>query len=271
MALMNGARLGIISQSTGISEAAYREAFAYAKERRQFGKPIIEFSPVYEMLTNIRAKTDASRAVLYETARFVDIYKTLEDIAKERQLTPEERQEMKKYSRLADAYTPLGKGMASEFANQNTYDCIQIHGGSGYMKDYACERLYRDARITNIYEGTTQLQVIAAIRYVTTGTYMSQISEYEQFNYKNELLPLKEKLVEMAKKYAELVNLVVETKKQEFLDFHARRLVESAAHCVFGHLLLRDANADDRYLTSAQTYITYGAAEIAKIEKFIRG
>ncbi|MDR3328327.1 MAG: acyl-CoA dehydrogenase family protein [Prevotellaceae bacterium] len=270
MALMNGARLGIIAQSTGLSEAAHREAIAYARERKQFGKAIIEFPPVYEMLSLIRAKADASRAILYETARFVDIYKALEDISRERQLTPEERQEMKKFSKLADAYTPLGKGMASEFANQNTYDCIQIHGGSGYMKDYTCERLYRDARITNIYEGTTQLQVIAAIRHATTGTYLNQIREYEEFNYKPELQHLKEKLVAMAAKYEELVNLTVEAKNQELLDFHARRLVESVAHCVFGHLLLRDANAGEHCLTSAEVYISYGEAEINKIYACIK-
>ena len=171
MALMNCARLGIASQSVGISEAAYREAVAYANDRKQFGKAIIEFPAVAEMIANIKAKLDASRALLYETARFVDMTKILEDIGRERTLTPEERAEMKHYSRLATAYTPLTKGMGSEFCNQNAYDCIQVHGGSGFMKDYACERIYRDARITSIYEGTTELQVVAAIGNVTKGVY----------------------------------------------------------------------------------------------------
>ena len=169
MALMNGARLGIAAQSVGLSQAAYNEALAYAKDRKQFGKAIIEFPAVAEILSLMKAKLDASRSLLYETARFVDVYKALDDIAKERKLTPEERAEQKTFAKLADAFTPLGKGMGSEFANQNAYDCIQIHGGSGFMKDYACERIYRDSRITSIYEGTTQLQVVAAIRYVTTG------------------------------------------------------------------------------------------------------
>ena len=168
MALMNGARLGIAAQSVGISEICYREALAYAKDRRQFGKAIIEFPAVQELIAVIKAKLDASRSLLYETSRFVDVYKAYEDIAKERSLTPEERQEMKLYSKLADACTPMVKGMSSEYCNQNAYDCIQVHGGSGFMKDYACERVYRDARITSIYEGTTQLQVDAAIRHVTT-------------------------------------------------------------------------------------------------------
>ena len=269
MSLMNGARLGIIAQSTGLSEAAYREAYAYALERRQFGKAIIEFPPVYEMLSLIRAKADASRAMLYETARFVDIYKALEDIARERQLTPEERQEMKKYSKLSDAFTPMGKGMASEFANQNTYDCIQIHGGSGYMKDYACERLARDARITNIYEGTTQLQVIAAIRHVTTGTYLTQIRTYEQEIYCECLNPLKQRLIAMTNVYEELAGKVAEAKNTDLLDFMARRLVEAASHCVFGYLLLRDATIDEQYKTSAEVYVRYGEAEIAKIKAYI--
>lgn len=157
---MNGARLGIAAQSVGLSQAAYNEALAYAKDRKQFGKAIIEFPAVVEILSLMKAKLDASRSLLYETARFVDVYKALDDIAKERKLTPEERAEQKTFAKLADAFTPLGKGMGSEFANQNAYDCIQIHGGSGFMKDYACERIYRDSRITSIYEGTTQLQVV---------------------------------------------------------------------------------------------------------------
>ncbi len=269
MALMNGARLGIMSQAVGISEAACREGLAYARERKQFGKAIIEFPAVYEMLALMRAKADASRSMLYETARFVDIYKALDDISKERKLTAEERTEMKHYGKLADAFTPMGKGMTTEFANQNAYDAIQIHGGSGFMKDYACERLYRDARITNIYEGTTQLQVVAAIRHVTTGTYLSRIREYEAMSYKPELEYLRKKLVEMTDIYEKLVTRVTETKDNEYIDFHARRLVETASHCVFGYLLLQDANVNDSFRRSAEVYINYGQAEVAKIKGFI--
>ncbi|MDL2277260.1 acyl-CoA dehydrogenase family protein [Parabacteroides sp. OttesenSCG-928-G07] len=269
MALMNGARLGIMAQSVGLSEAAYHEGYAYALERKQFGKAIIEFPAVYEMIALMRAKADASRAMLYETARFVDVYKALEDISRERKLEPEERAELKKYSKLADAFTPMGKGMTSEYANQNTYDAIQIHGGSGFMKDYACERLYRDARITNIYEGTTQLQVVAAIRHVTTGTYLNQIRVYEALEYKPELEGLRQKLIEMTSRYDELVGLVMEPKDNEYLDFHARRLVEAASHCVMGYLLLQDADKDDSFRRSAEVYIMYGEAEINKIYAYI--
>lgn len=269
MALMNGARLGIMAQAVGLSEAAYREGYAYATERRQFGKAIIEFPAIYEMVALMRAKADVSRSMLYETARFVDMYKALDDISKERKLTAEERQEMKKYSKLADAFTPMGKGMTTEFANQNAYDAIQIHGGSGFMKDYACERLYRDARITNIYEGTTQLQVVAAIRHVTTGTYLARIREYEGMEYKPELEDLKNKLIAMTAKYEEIVAKVIDTKDNEYIDFQARRMVEAAAHCVFGYLLLQDANADESYRASAEVYVNYGRAEIDKIYTFV--
>lgn len=269
MALMNGARLGIMAQAVGISEAAYREGLAYAKDRKQFGKAIIEFPAVYEMIALMRAKADASRSMLYETARFVDMYKAMEDVAKERKLTPEERTEYKYYSKLADAFTPMGKGMTTEYANQNAYDAIQIHGGSGFMKDYACERIYRDARITNIYEGTTQLQVVAAIRHVTTGTYLSRIREYEAINYKPELGDLKKKLMAMTETYEKLVAMVLDTKDNEYLDFQARRLVEAGAHCVMGYLLLQDANVDETYRRSAEVYINYGQAEVNKINGYI--
>jgi alkylation response protein AidB-like acyl-CoA dehydrogenase len=271
MALMNGARLGIMAQSVGLCEAAWQEANKYAEERRQFGKAIIEFPAVYEIIALMRAKTDASRAMLYETARFVDVYKALEDISRERKLTPEERQEMKKYSKLADAFTPMGKGMTSEYANQNAFDAIQVHGGSGFMKDYACERLYRDARIMNIYEGTTQLQVVAAIRHVTTGTYLAQIRTYEALTYKPELEDLRQKLIEMTSRYEEMVNLVTELRDAEYLDFQARRLVEAAAHCIMGYLLLQDANTDESYRRSAEVYIGYGQAEVSKLYAYITG
>lgn len=270
MSLMNGARLGIMAQSVGISEAATREAYNYALDRRQFGKAIINFPPVYEMLANMRAKTDASRTLLYETSRFVDIYKSLEDISRLRKLTPEEREEMKYYSRLADAFTPLGKGLSSEYANQNAYDAIQIHGGSGYMKDYKCERLYRDARITNIYEGTTQLQVVAAIRHVTTGTYLQRIKVYESMSVVPELEPLKRTLSEMTQMFEQLTHIVSSQKDEEYLDFHARRLVDSAAHIISGHLLLQDANQNQElFRRSAEVYIHYGQIEVIKNYNFV--
>lgn len=270
MALMNGARLGIAAQSVGLSQAAYNEALAYAKDRKQFGKAIIEFPAVYDILSLMKAKLDASRALLYETARFVDVYKALDDIAKERKLTPEERTEQKTFAKLADAFTPLAKGIGSEFANQNAYDCIQIHGGSGFMKDYACERIYRDARITSIYEGTTQLQVVAAIRYVTTGAYLARIKEYEAMPVAPEFEGLKNRLKDMADKYAMVVNQITESKDQELLDFTARRLVEMAAYTIMGHLVVQDASKNDIFAESAQVFVRYAEAEVEKHINFIR-
>ncbi len=270
MALMNGARLGIAAQSVGVSEAAYREALQYAKERMQFGKAIIRFPAVYEMLSLMKAKLDASRTLLYETARFVDMYKTYQHISEERQLEKDEREEMKTYQRLADIYTPLVKGMASEYSNQLAYDAVQIHGGSGFMKDYPVERIYRDARITSIYEGTTQLQVVAAIRGVTTGAYLNQIRVYEAQKVSPQLEYLKRSLIILTEEYEQAVKKVTSTEDNEFIDFHARRLVEMAGHIIMSYLLLLDSNREESFLKSAKNYITFAKAQVKAHAEFIR-
>ncbi|WP_303332119.1 acyl-CoA dehydrogenase family protein [Paramuribaculum intestinale] len=269
MALMNGARLGIAAQSVGVSERAYREALAYAKDRKQFGKAIIEFPAVAEMLSVMKAKLDASRALLYETARFVDIYKIYEDIAKERSLTADERKEMKHYSKLADACTPLVKGMGSEYCNQNAYDCIQIHGGSGFMKDYACERVYRDARITSIYEGTTQLQVVAAIRHVTTGNYLAMIREYEAQAVREDLQWIKDVLIGLTAQYETAVSAVTAVNDTTYTDFMARRMVEMAGNIIMGYLMLSDANRNEGFSRSAGVYCKLAQSEVARHADFI--
>ena len=243
MSLMNGARLGVGAQSVGISEAAYREAYKYACERRQFGKAIIEFPAVSEML-----------AILYETTRFVDIYKSYGFLAETRKLTPEERQDMKKYQRYADMFTPVLKMMSSEYCNQNAYDAIQVHGGSGYMKEYPVERIYRDARITTIYEGTSQLQTVAAIRYVTTGAYLAKIREYEAEEVAPEYATLKKTLVEMAAQYEQACALV-HGHDNTYIDFHARRLVEMAGHIIMGWLLVIDAQRCADFAKSARVFV----------------
>lgn len=270
MALMNGARLGIAAQSVGLSQAAYNEAIAYANDRKQFGKAIITFPAVYEMLSNIKAKLDAGRALLYQTARYVDIYKALDDIARERKLTPEERAEQKKYAKLADAFTPLAKGMNSEYANQNGYDCIQVHGGSGFMLEYACQRIYRDARITSIYEGTTQLQVVAAIRYVTTGLYSSVINEFEQIEVKPENQAYMDRIKAMAVKFNADIELVKSAENQDVLDICARHLYEEAANIIMSHLLLQNANkAPELFAKSMNVYINLAESEVEKNHNFI--
>ncbi len=270
MALMNGARLGIAAQSVGISESAYRESLAYAKERTQFGKAIIRFPAVYEMITTMKAKLDASRTLLYETARFVDIYKTYMHISEERALDKDERNEMKKYQKLADIYTPLVKGLSSEFCNQLAYDAVQVHGGSGFMKDYPVERIYRDARITSIYEGTTQLQVVAAIRGVTTGGYLAQIREYEAQKITPELEYMRRTLIILTDEYEQAVAKVVDSNDNEFIDFHARRLVEMAGHIVMSYLLVIDSNRDAGFTKSAKVFIKMTKSVVKGHAEFIR-
>ena len=256
MALMNGARLGIAAQSVGISQAAYDEGLAYAKDREQFGKKIIEMAPVYDMLARMKAKLDAGRALLYQCSRYVDVYKALDDIARERSLTPEEKQELKKFTRLADALTPLAKGMNSEYCNQNTYDAIQIHGGSGFMLDYPIQRYYRDARITSIYEGTTQLQVVAAIRYIMNGTYLGIIGDLMQEEVSEELRPLRQKVEAMVRLYEESVNYVKEAQNQEVQDILGRRLYEMTAETLMSILILRNATrCPELFHKSAQVYV----------------
>lgn len=255
MSLMNSARLGIGAQSVGIAEAAYREAVKYAQERIQFGKPIIQFPAVYEMLRIMEVKTKAIRTLLYETARYVDIYKAYNFLAEARKLEPEERQEAKKYQRLADVFTPLLKLVSSEYCNSIAYDALQVHGGAGFMKDFPVERLYRDARITTIYEGTSQLQVVAAIRGVGTSAYLNRIREYEQEKLNPELEYLRRYLQDMTAEYEEMSGFVEAQKDGEYLDFHARRLVEMAGNIIIGYLLLLDTMRDEDHRNVAEIFI----------------
>ena len=266
MSLMNGARLGIAAQSVGLSQAAYNEAIAYARDRKQFGKAIIEFPAVQEMISNIKARLDAGRALLYQTARYVDIYKALEDIARERKLTPEERDEMKKYSRLADAFTPLAKGMNSEYANQNAYDCIQVHGGSGFMLEYACQRIYRDARITSIYEGTTQLQTVAEMEAKSEELRVKNNSNQpDECNSDSSFFTLSSSLKAMAEKFNACVAAVKEAENQELLDLCARHLYEMAADIIMCHLLMQNAaKAPELFGKSLQVYVNLAEAEVEK-------
>ncbi len=269
MALMNSARLGIGAQSVGIAEAAYREALKYANERVQFGKAIIQFPAVYEMLTSMKVRTQAIRTLLYETARYVDIYKNYQFAAESRQLEKEERQESKRYQRLSDIFTPLLKLVSSEYCNQIAYDSLQIHGGAGFMKDFPIERIYRDARITTIYEGTSQLQVVAAIRGVTAGGFLNRIREFEEVKVTPELEYLKKYLIQMTNEYEKVSTWVIEQEDNEFLDFHARRLVEMAGNIVMGYLLLHDSVKKDEFETSAEIFIKRGKSENAQRADYI--
>lgn len=271
MALMNGARLGIAAQSVGVEQEAYNEGLAYAKERAQFGEKIINFPAVYDMLSRMKAKLDAGRSLLYCCARYVDIYKALEDIARDTKLTPEERQEMKKYTRLADAFTPLAKGMNSEYANQNAYDAISIHGGSGFIMEYKCQRLFRDARIFSIYEGTTQLQVVAAIRYITNGTYLSIIKEMLENEVSDDLKPLKERVAKLVELYEAAINKVKEANDQAVHDFLARRLYNMTGDIVMSLLILDDATkAPEIFQKSANVYVRMAEEEVLGHSAYIQ-
>ena len=271
MALMNGARLGIAAQSVGVEQEAYNEGLAYAKERAQFGEKIINFPAVYDMLSRMKAKLDAGRSLLYCCARYVDIYKALEDIARDTKLTPEERQEMKKYTRLADAFTPLAKGMNSEYANQNAYDAISIHGGSGFIMEYKCQRLFRDARIFSIYEGTTQLQVVAAIRYITNGTYLSIIKEMLENEVSDDLKPLKERVAKLVELYEAAINKVKEANDQAVHDFLARRLYNMTGDIVMSLLILDDATkAPEMFEKSANVYVRMAEEEVLGHSAYIQ-
>ena len=271
MALMNGARLGIAAQSVGVEQEAYNEGLAYAKERAQFGEKIITFPAVYDMLSRMKAKLDAGRSLLYCCARYVDIYKALEDIARDTKLTPEERQEMKKYTRLADAFTPLAKGMNSEYANQNAYDAISIHGGSGFIMEYKCQRLFRDARIFSIYEGTTQLQVVAAIRYITNGTYLSIIKEMLENEVSDDLKALKERVAKLVDLYEAAINKVKEANDQAVHDFLARRLYNMTGDIVMSLLILDDATkAPEMFAKSANVYVRMAEEEVLGHSAYIQ-
>lgn len=269
MSLMNGARLGVGAQSVGLSAAAFEEALAYAKDRQQFGKPIIEFPAVQELVSVIKAKLDASRALLYECTRFVDVYKAYEAITQERKLTPEERKDYKLHQKLADGFTPMLKLFSSEFANQNAYDCIQVHGGSGFMKDYACERLYRDARILTIYEGTSQLQTVAAIRHVTTGAYLKRIREYEAMAINPKYIETRQRLIVLTNIFEQVSEEIEALKDQEYLDLIARRLVEMAGYLIMSYLLMIDASRDEQFDKSARIFVNYAEAEFNKHLSFI--
>ncbi|MDO4819988.1 MAG: acyl-CoA dehydrogenase family protein, partial [Prevotella sp.] len=260
MSLMNGARLGIAAQSVGVCQESYNEAVKYAGERKQFDTVIKDFPAVYDMLTRIKAKLDAGRSVLYMTARYVDIYKNLEDISHERKLTTEERQEQKKYSRLADALTPIAKGMTSEYANQCAYDAIQIHGGSGFIMEYKSQRLYRDARIFSIYEGTTQLQVVAALRYITNGTYLDMMREMDNGDF-----------TAIIEKYADAVEMVKTFDSKEVLDFLGRSLYDMTGNILLAQMLADDASrAPELFGKTSRVFMRLAQSEVERCYAFIK-
>ena len=269
MWLMNAARLGIAAQAIGIAEAAYREANKYAEERIQFGVPVKELPPVYEILTEMKISIEASRSLLYETARIVDIKEGLEHMKEQHPERADEiRSDLKNYSRLANLYTPIIKGHATEMANKVAYDAIQIHGGTGFMRDFDVERHYRDARITSIYEGTTQLQVVAAIGGLTSGTITNALDEYESEDFSH-APDLHKALLTARNKFEKALVYIKGIEDTDLVSYHARRMVEMATDLIQSYLLLRDAHHSERKLKIAETFIEKMGTRITMNSEFI--
>ena len=262
MSLMNGARLGVAAQSIGLCEAACREAEAYAASREQFGHPINQFIAVQDLLSQMRARTDGARSLMYETARYVDLAAT-----------------SRPASRIADILTPLVKLNASEFANQCAYDCIQVHGGSGFMKEYTCERLYRDARILSIYEGTSQLQVVAAMKGIANGAYLKQIDSYEARVAKalagdaetvagtpvaelKRCLDVLRKATEAYKRLYELAT--VDGTTSDRFEHMTRALTVVLSDIIMGYLLLLDSLRDARFLASCRYFVRQSIGQVTR-------
>jgi alkylation response protein AidB-like acyl-CoA dehydrogenase len=266
MSLMNGARLGIGAQAVGISEAALREASQYATNRKQFGVSICEIPAVAEMILTMQSLTDASRALLYETARFVDLARGYTEKSKREALSDIERERLKVAMLNADILTPILKLFASEYANRVTYDAIQVFGGSGVIEDFPVARLYRDARVTTIYEGTSQLQVIAAAKYLSNGELLSMIQE--------RIATISE--VDVAQRFTSLLDEVKEAicycnnLGNDILTLHQRRLVEMCGHILMAHLLYTERNNDSRAEQSFRHYLVLTEAWSAERVKFIQ-
>ncbi|MGL6193362.1 MAG: acyl-CoA dehydrogenase family protein [Thermoguttaceae bacterium] len=261
IALMNGARLGIASQSLGVAEAAFRLARIYANSREQFGAPIERLAPVAEMLVQMQVEIEAERALAYETARVCDLEnntnRLLETVADK--FTEAEKKTLKQnsrsYKRLNAMLTPMSKYYGSEMSIDVCDKAIQVLGGSGYMKDYAAERYFRDARITNIYEGTSQLQVVAAIRGVTSGVFENYVAEYEGRNFDDPALAeLKEQLISDRKRIGEAIEFA-KSKGGAYVELVARQLVDSAICVIVGHYFLAQAVKNDRKKKVANYWI----------------
>jgi alkylation response protein AidB-like acyl-CoA dehydrogenase len=280
MSLMNGARIAIAAQAQGIAEAAYRAASKYADERVQFGGPIRNLTAVAAMLADMKVSLEASRALLYETAMIVDekegLERRVEQLQSGARLAAADdelktlRAELKGFTRLAALFTPLAKACSTEMANRVTYESLQIHGGSGYMRDFAVERHARDARITNIYEGTTQLQVVAALGGVLSGTLAARLADYDAGDYAAtpELLGAVRAAVE---RWSAAVAHVRALDDTAFRDFHGRRMVDTAIDLICAYLLLRAAQRDARKLLVARYFVEQMSARVEGATQAVLG
>ena len=269
MSLMNGARIGIACQGLGIAEAAYRAARKYAAEREQFGKKIQDMPAVGEILVKAKVEIEVSRALLYNTSVCVDLYKGLEKAVEagkfESKLEAREaKRESTKYRRLANILTPMAKYYLSELAVRVASDAIQIHGGSGYMKDFPVERHFRDARITTIYEGTSQLQVVAMTAGLMAGDIFNELDRFAQEVFEDPLLAaLADRLRMGLDTLKECLKHIKEKNEASYTDLYARNLCDIACDVYMGYLALQDAKACDRKKLIAKKFIHDGAARIA--------
>ena len=257
MSLMNGARVAISAQAIGIAEASYREARKYASERVQFKQSIDQFPAIYEMLAKMKTKLTAARTLLYETTRAVDLRYSYNEL-------DERSEKAKYYVKVAAALTPMCKALSTEIANQITYDCIQIHGGTGYMHDFDAERYYRDVRITNIYEGTTQLQVVAAIGGIMQRVLDPMIQDLLKMSCEGLDCRLLEMVGGMYKKQLEAVKFVADKKDAAYHDLRARNLVENETIVLVSLLMLRDAKKDPKRIPLAERYILDGVHDFER-------
>ena len=260
MALMNGARVGIASQSVGIAEAAYRLARSYANSRKQFGGPIERLPAVAEMVTDMKVAIEATRALLYDTCRVCDLeknnlrvietglYTDKADLTRRRRLA-------RSFNRLNGMLTPMSKYYASEMCCRVADTALQVLGGSGYMRDYPAERYLRDARITTIYEGTSQLQIVAAVRGVCSGVFQRHLAEFDETQYEDNLLTeLKPKLVAGKATLLPAIAFVKE-RSTDYMDLAGRKIVDSAIAVLVGHLLLGQAVGSERKRRVARRFI----------------
>jgi len=295
MSLMNGARIGIAAQSVGIAEASFRVARDYAASRKQFGVAIEKLGPVRDMLIDMKILIEAGRALLYETSRVVDMEigyaKRLESAPPaDKEEAKELKNDSRKYRRYAAMLTPMSKYYCSEMCNKVTYDSIQVLGGSGYMRDYACERHARDARITTIYEGTSQLQIVAAVRGVCSGTAEKLIAELSEQEFRAEVKDLLEMLEEGTEQLKRSARFAKD-KGNEYMDLYGRALVDMAIDLINGYLFCGQASSEvdmavpanvkggeiengismrDRKAMIARRYITKNAPKITALATLIQ-
>ncbi|UCH11277.1 MAG: acyl-CoA dehydrogenase family protein [Fidelibacterota bacterium] len=264
MELMNGARLGVAAQALGISQAAYEEALKYAQAREQFGQKIYHIPVVTNMLIDMRVTLESNRSLLYATAKWVDLKDRLEEriaaLKASEKPYEEENSRFKEASRVAAVLTPIAKYILTECANQICNDALQIHGGAGYMKEFPIERLVRDARITNIYEGTSQLQIVAATGGVINDVLAGEYDRWEARSYKGVLLKLTDYLKEIREIFQDSLKYVLDKQDKYFQDVAAKELVEIYSSIYIGYLLLDEAEVESRKVFIANRYIVSALA-----------